>query len=128
MRMQMFSSNIVKVALPDLGEGTKEATVKEWYVKPGDRVSEFDDLVEVFTDKLVAKIPSTCDGIVKSIDYEVDDVCLVGHSLLTIEVEGEAPAQSDAAETSSSSSSSSSSSDGESVKQHASALQAGPVT
>lgn len=26
---------IVKVALPDLGEGTKEATIKEWYVKPG---------------------------------------------------------------------------------------------
>jgi len=28
------------VTLPDLGEGTKEATVKEWYVKPGSRVQE----------------------------------------------------------------------------------------
>jgi pyruvate/2-oxoglutarate dehydrogenase complex dihydrolipoamide acyltransferase (E2) component len=28
-------AKIVKVALPDLGEGTKEATIKEWYVKPG---------------------------------------------------------------------------------------------
>jgi pyruvate/2-oxoglutarate dehydrogenase complex dihydrolipoamide acyltransferase (E2) component len=26
------SFGIVKVALPDLGEGTKEATIKEWYV------------------------------------------------------------------------------------------------
>jgi len=75
------------VPLPDLGEGTKEATVKEWYVKPGDKVAEFDDLVEVFTDKLVAKIPSTCEGIVKEISYEEDDICLVGHSLLSIEVE-----------------------------------------
>ena len=38
----------------------------------------------MFTDKLVAKIPSTCSGIVKEVKFEVDDVCLVGHSLLTI--------------------------------------------
>jgi 2-oxoisovalerate dehydrogenase E2 component (dihydrolipoyl transacylase) len=80
---------IVSVALPDLGEGTKEATIKEWYVQPGSRVEEFDDLVEVFTDKLVAKIPSTCTGIVKSVNFVEDDVCLVGHMLIDIEVEGE---------------------------------------
>jgi hypothetical protein len=31
---------IVQVALPDLGEGTKEATIKEWYVQPGSKVQE----------------------------------------------------------------------------------------
>jgi len=88
-------SNVVSVDLPDLGEGTKEATIKEWFVKPGDRVEEFDDLVEVFTDKLVAKIPSTTTGVVQEISYEEDDTCLVGHSLLKIVPDGEeeAPAQ-----------------------------------
>jgi len=75
----------VKINLPDLGEGTKEATIKEWYVEPGSVVNEFDDLVEVFTDKLVAKIPSTCSGVVTKISFEEDDVCLVGHALLEIE-------------------------------------------
>jgi pyruvate/2-oxoglutarate dehydrogenase complex dihydrolipoamide acyltransferase (E2) component len=50
---------------------------------------KFDDLVEVFTDKLVAKIPSTCSGTVKEVLFNVDDICLVGHSLLSIELENE---------------------------------------
>ena len=48
----------------------------------------------MFTDKLVAKIPSTSNGIIKDIKFEVDDVCLVGHTLLTITVEPEEDATS----------------------------------
>lgn len=40
----------------------------------------------MFTDKLVAKIPSTHDGVVKKINYKNDDICLVGHPLIEVEV------------------------------------------
>jgi pyruvate/2-oxoglutarate dehydrogenase complex dihydrolipoamide acyltransferase (E2) component len=45
--------------------------------------------MEVFTDKLVAKIPSTASGVVTSVNYEDDDVAKVGHPLIVIEEEGE---------------------------------------
>jgi pyruvate/2-oxoglutarate dehydrogenase complex dihydrolipoamide acyltransferase (E2) component len=54
----------------------------------------------VFTDKLVAKIPSTYDGVIKRITLKNDEICLVGKPLLEIEVEdGAAPDQSSSQET-----------------------------
>jgi len=78
--------------------------------------------VEVFTDKLVAKIPSTCTGTVKEISYEVDDVCLVGHTLIRIEVDGEG--EDDAVDTSDSSSSSEE--ETAAVTRSSSGIQSGP--
>ena len=47
---------------------------------------QYDDICEVFTDKLVAKIPSTHDGVIKSIKYKNDEICPVGQALIEIEV------------------------------------------
>ena len=30
----------MRINLPDLGEGTKEATIKEWFVKEGQTIKE----------------------------------------------------------------------------------------
>ena len=47
-------------------------------------------MCEVFTDKLVAKIPSTATGKVTTINFGDDDIIPVGHIILEIEdVEGE---------------------------------------
>lgn len=70
----------------------------------------------MFTDKLVAKIPSTATGIIRKINYSNDTICSVGHPIMTIETEDEAPAptkvkQHISSTTSSDSASSSSESD-----------------
>lgn len=57
--------------------------------------------MEVFTDKLVAKIPSTCAGVVKEVNFAVDDVCLVGHALLVIETTEDSSAASKESDTNS---------------------------
>lgn len=35
---------MVRINLPDLGEGTKEATIKEWFVKEGQRIKEVSEV------------------------------------------------------------------------------------
>ena len=48
----------------------------------------------MFTDKLVAKIPSTASGKVTEINFGDDDICPVGHILLKIEEEDGAESSS----------------------------------
>lgn len=57
------------------------------FVKPGDRVNQFDNICEVQSDKASVTITSRYDGIVKSLRYKVDDVALVGEPLLDIEID-----------------------------------------
>lgn len=79
---------------------------------------QYDDICEVFTDKLVAKIPSTHDGVIKSIKYKNDEMCLVGHALIEIEVDegNEAtPTTAQSAKKAEESSSSSSSDEGQRI-------------
>lgn len=43
----------------------------------------------MFTDKLVAKIPSTASGVVREIHFANDTICAVGHTVMTIETADE---------------------------------------
>lgn len=54
---------------------------------------QYEDLCEVFTDKLVAKIPSTASGIIRQINFQNDTICAVGHSIMTIETDDDVPAE-----------------------------------
>lgn len=78
---------MVKVVLPELGEGITKATLSYWFFKDGERVKEKDDLVELATDKATFNLPSPCSGIVSEIMYSEGDTVGVGQVLAVINEE-----------------------------------------
>ncbi len=52
----------VKVLLPQFGESVVEGTITKWLKAEGDRVEEYEPLVEVNTDKVDTEVPSPTSG------------------------------------------------------------------
>ena len=50
--------------LPDLGEGTVESEIGEWFIKVGDLVKEEDVVGTMMTDKAAVELNSPVSGIV----------------------------------------------------------------
>lgn len=78
--------------LPDIGEGVAEGEIVRWLVKPGDAVKEDQPLVEVMTDKATVEIPSPRTGTIAALHAEAGQMVPVGDLLVSIAVEGGAPA------------------------------------
>ena len=76
---------MIKVVLPELGEGIEKATVSYWYFKEGEKVNEKDDLVELTTDKATFNLPSPCTGIISEVLVHEGDTVNVGEVLAIIE-------------------------------------------
>jgi 2-oxoisovalerate dehydrogenase E2 component (dihydrolipoyl transacylase) len=71
--------------LPDLGEGTVEAELLAWHVKPGDQVAEDQIIAEVMTDKAAVELPSPVTGQVLSTTGQAGDKVRVGAELISFE-------------------------------------------
>jgi 2-oxoisovalerate dehydrogenase E2 component (dihydrolipoyl transacylase) len=71
--------------LPDLGEGTVEAEIVSWRVKPGDQVAEDDVICEVMTEKAAVEVPSPVTGRVVSTTGQPGDMVPVGAALIVFE-------------------------------------------
>ena len=57
------------------------------YVKEGDKVSQFDSICEVQSDKASVTITSRYDGVIRRLHYAADDTALVGKPLVDIETD-----------------------------------------
>jgi pyruvate/2-oxoglutarate dehydrogenase complex dihydrolipoamide acyltransferase (E2) component len=76
---------MIKVHLPELGEGIDKATVSYWYFQPGEKVNEKDDLVELTTDKATFNLPSPCSGTLTEVMAREGDNVNVGEILAIID-------------------------------------------
>jgi 2-oxoisovalerate dehydrogenase E2 component (dihydrolipoyl transacylase) len=52
----------VNVLMPQLGESVVEGTVGKWYKQVGDKVDQYEPVMEVVTDKVTTEIPSPSAG------------------------------------------------------------------
>lgn len=84
---------IFELKLPDLGEGVQEGELVKWHVKPGDKVQEDQTLAEVMTDKATVTVPSPKAGRIVSIHGKEGEMAKVHQLLVTLELDGAAPAQ-----------------------------------
>ncbi len=76
--------------LPDLGEGTVQAEIVSWRVKPGDTVTEDEVIVEVMTEKAAVEVPAPVSGRVLSTTGAPGDMVPVGAELIVLETGAEA--------------------------------------
>ena len=89
-----------RVVMPQLGESVHEGTISKWLVKPGDKVVEFEPMLEVDTDKVSAEVPAPVTGILREILAKEGQTVQAGAEIAVVEVggDGEAAAPTPAAE------------------------------
>jgi 2-oxoisovalerate dehydrogenase E2 component (dihydrolipoyl transacylase) len=88
-----MSKHIFK--LPDLGEGTVESEIGEWFIKVGEFVEEETIVGTMMTDKAAVELASPVSGTVVKLAGEPGDIIAVGAALVVYETDGEAAPATD---------------------------------
>jgi len=76
--------------LPDLGEGTVESEIAEWFIAVGDQVTEEDVVGTMMTDKAAVELSSPVSGKVVKLAGEPGDIVAVGAALVIFETDAAA--------------------------------------
>ena len=75
-----------RVVMPQLGESVHEGTISKWLVKPGDRVVEFEPMLEVDTDKVSAEVPAPVTGVLTEILAKEGQTVQAGAEIAVVEL------------------------------------------
>src|SRR6056297_1618637 len=87
-----------EVRVPTLGESVSEATVANWFKKPGDTIAQDEMLCELETDKVSVEVPAPAAGTLGKILVQAGDTVEAGGRLATMtKGGGTAPASRDTA-------------------------------
>ncbi|MFY8025280.1 MAG: 2-oxo acid dehydrogenase subunit E2 [Sediminibacterium sp.] len=76
---------IAELVMPKLGESIMEATILKWHKKVGDHVKLDETVLDIATDKVDSEVPSTVEGIITEILYNVNDVVPIGTVIVRLE-------------------------------------------
>jgi len=81
-----MAGKTTRVVMPQLGESVHEGTISKWLVKPGDRVVEFEPMLEVDTDKVNAEVPAPVSGVLKEILAKEGQTVQAGAEIAVVEL------------------------------------------
>jgi len=80
-----MAGKTTRVVMPQLGESVHEGTISKWLVKPGDRITEFEPMLEVDTDKVNAEVPAPVSGVLKEILAKEGQTVQAGTEIAVVE-------------------------------------------
>ena len=83
---------LLDIMVPALGESVTEATVGQWFKKPGDAVTADDPVLELETDKVTLEVHAPATGVLADIKVPQGTTVAVGSILGSINSTS-APAQ-----------------------------------
>ena len=85
----------VDLVMPKMGEIIMEATILKWHKKAGDPIKMDETLLEIATDKVDSEVPSTTEGVVEELLFDVNDVVPIGKVIARIRTGGESQSSQD---------------------------------